>query len=111
AETTGRGVDTTTPGDDAQPPTSRPPGKAALLPSLPFIPCGSTPLVPFVLGFPATIEASTAMTGLTFFSIGSLRSRWSPAPWWRAGLETFAIGISAAIIAYAVGVLLGNAIH
>jgi VIT family protein len=45
-------------------------------------------------GLPATIWASTLMTGLPFFSIGSLRSRWSPAPWWRAGLETFAIGIT-----------------
>jgi VIT1/CCC1 family predicted Fe2+/Mn2+ transporter len=78
---------------------------------LAFIVCGSIPLIPFVLGFPATIEASTVMTGLTFFSIGSLRSRWSPAPWWRTGLETFAIGISAAIIAYAVGVLLGGIIQ
>jgi VIT1/CCC1 family predicted Fe2+/Mn2+ transporter len=51
------------------------------------------------------------MTGLTFFSIGSLRSRWSPWPWWRAGLETFAIGIAAAIIAYLVGVLLGGVIQ
>jgi vacuolar iron transporter family protein len=93
------------------PPITRSPGKAALLTFLAFIVCGSIPLLPFVLGVPATIEASTAMTGLTFFSIGSLRSRWSPAPWWRAGLETFAIGISAAIIAYLVGVLLGSIIQ
>jgi VIT1/CCC1 family predicted Fe2+/Mn2+ transporter len=50
------------------------------------------------------------MTGLTFFSIGSLRSRWSPAPWWRAGLETFAIGMCAAGLAYMVGVILGGLI-
>jgi hypothetical protein len=25
------------------------------------------------------------MTGATFFSIGSRRSRWSPSAWWRAG--------------------------
>jgi VIT1/CCC1 family predicted Fe2+/Mn2+ transporter len=48
------------------------------------------------------------MTGLTFFSIGSLRSHWSPMPWWRAGLETFTIGIVAAGMAYLVGVLLGS---
>jgi len=71
----------------------------------------SIPLIPFVLGLPATIEASTVMTGLTFFLIGSFRSRWSPWPWWRAGLETFAIGISAATIAYLVGVLLGSVIQ
>jgi VIT1/CCC1 family predicted Fe2+/Mn2+ transporter len=44
------------------------------------------------------------MTGVTFFAIGSLRSRWSPSPWWRAGLETFLIGIIAAAVAYGVGV-------
>ena len=93
------------------PPISRSPGRAALMTFLAFILCGSIPLLPFILGLPATIEASTIMTGMTFFSIGSLRSRWSPAPWWRAGLETFAIGISAAIIAYLVGVLLGGVIQ
>ena len=64
-----------------------------------------------ILGLPATIQASTIMTGMTFFSIGSFRSRWSPMPWWRSGLETFAIGMSAATIAYVVGVLLGGIIH
>ena len=93
------------------PPISRSPGRAALMTFLAFILCGSIPLLPFVLGLPATIEASTLMTGLTFFSIGSFRSRWSPMPWWRSGLETFAIGISAAIIAYLVGVLLGSVIQ
>ncbi|MGI8724991.1 MAG: hypothetical protein ACR2J1_06480 [Methyloceanibacter sp.] len=40
--------------------------------------------------------------------IGSLRSYWSPAPWWRAGLETFLIGMTAAGLAYIVGVLLAS---
>jgi VIT1/CCC1 family predicted Fe2+/Mn2+ transporter len=46
------------------------------------------------------------MTALTFFAIGSLRSHWSPTPWWRAGLETLAIGMLAAFVAYVVGSLL-----
>jgi VIT1/CCC1 family predicted Fe2+/Mn2+ transporter len=92
------------------PPISRSPGRAALTTFLAFLACGSIPLIPFVLGLPATVEASTLMTGLTFFSIGSMRSRWSPAPWWRAGLETFAIGISAAAMAYAVGLILSRLI-
>jgi VIT1/CCC1 family predicted Fe2+/Mn2+ transporter len=46
------------------------------------------------------------MTGLTFFAIGSLRSYWSPTPWWRAGIETLAIGTLAAFFAYIVGSLL-----
>jgi VIT1/CCC1 family predicted Fe2+/Mn2+ transporter len=90
------------------PPISRSPGRAALTTFLAFLACGSIPLVPFVVGLPATVEASTVMTGLTFLSIGSMRSRWSPAPWWRTGLETFAICISAAAMAYVVGVILAR---
>jgi VIT1/CCC1 family predicted Fe2+/Mn2+ transporter len=87
---------------------SRSPGKAAIMTFLAFILCGSIPLLPFIAGAPASIWASTRMTGFTFFAIGSLRSHWSPAPWWRAGLETFLIGITAAAIAYLVGVILAG---
>ena len=90
------------------PPINRSSLRAALTTFLAFVVCGSVPLIPFVLGSPASIATSTAMTGLTFFSIGSLRSRWSPMPWWRAGLETFTIGIVAAGVAYLTGLLLGG---
>jgi VIT1/CCC1 family predicted Fe2+/Mn2+ transporter len=43
------------------------------------------------------------MAGFTFFMIGSLRSRWSPVQWWRAGAETLAIGMASAGVAYLVG--------
>ena len=68
----------------------------------------SIPLLPFITGAPASLWSSTLMTGVTFFSIGSLRSHWSPAPWWKAGLETFLIGITAAFVAYLVGVILSG---
>ena len=87
---------------------ARSPGKAAIMTFLAFILCGSIPLLPFIAGAPASIWTSTMMTGFTFFAIGSLRSHWSPAPWWRAGIETFLIGITAAAIAYLVGVVLGG---
>ena len=41
--------------------------------------------------------------GDTFFGIGSVRSRWSPKTWWRAGLETLVIGMVAASVAYVIG--------
>jgi VIT1/CCC1 family predicted Fe2+/Mn2+ transporter len=90
------------------PPIARSPVKAALVTFVAFAVCGLIPLLPFVLGLPASLSASTVVTGITFFSIGSFRSRWSPAPWWRTGLETFAIGMAAAGLAYAVGALLGG---
>jgi vacuolar iron transporter family protein len=43
-----------------------------------------------------------------FFTIGALRSRWSPHAWWRSGLETLGVGTIAASAAYALGALLGR---
>ena len=90
------------------PRVSRSPARAAAMTFLAFLLCGSIPLLPFIAGAPASLWTSTLMTGVTFFSIGSLRSHWSPAPWWRAGLETFLIGITAAFVAYLVGVILSG---
>ena len=75
---------------------------------LAFLVCGAVPLIPFVLGLPVTFWASMVLTGITFFAIGSLRSRWSPAPFWRTGSETLLIGLLAAGVAYGVGHLLAQ---
>jgi VIT1/CCC1 family predicted Fe2+/Mn2+ transporter len=50
------------------------------------------------------------MTALVFFLIGSVKSRWSPASWWRSGVETLAIGLAAAALAYLVGFLLRSVV-
>ena len=104
----GRWIETMMTEEHGLPPVSRSPGKAAAFTFIAFILCGSVPLFPFIFGLPASISVSIAMTGLTFFLIGSLRSYWSPAPWWRAGLETFLIGMTAAGLAYIVGLLLAS---
>jgi VIT1/CCC1 family predicted Fe2+/Mn2+ transporter len=66
-----------------------------------FLACGLVPLLPYLVGL--GFVASAVMTGMTFFAIGSLRSRWTDSPWWRSGLVTFGIGGIAAIIAYVIG--------
>jgi VIT1/CCC1 family predicted Fe2+/Mn2+ transporter len=88
------------------PATIRSPLKAALMTFIAFVLCGSLPLLPYALELQSPEIPSVVMAGASFFSIGSLRSRWSPAPWWRAGIETFAIGMVAAGVAYLVGYLL-----
>jgi VIT1/CCC1 family predicted Fe2+/Mn2+ transporter len=98
-----RWIDTMMTEEHGLPPVTRSPIRSALFTFLAFVLCGSVPLVPYLLKFPEPMLAATVMTGLTFFAIGSLRSRWSATPWWRAGLETFAIGMTAAVVAYAVG--------
>lgn len=68
-----------------------------------FLVCGLVPLAPFVAGMKNAFEISAAITGLTFFLIGALKSRWSTRPWWYSGLSTLLIGGGAAAVAYATG--------
>lgn len=76
-----------------------------------FFICGAAPLIPFLFGgMRSSLFASTIMTAMVFFAIGSLKSKWSTAPWWRSGLETLAIGLVAAGFAYGAGALLKNLI-
>lgn len=71
-----------------------------------FLACGLAPLAPFILGVSHAFLWSMILTGLVFFVIGSTKARWSSAPWWRSGLTTFAVGSVAAMLAYAVGLLI-----
>lgn len=89
-------------------PVMRSPMRAAMATFAAFLICGLVPILPFAIGLEASVLASTVATGLTFFAIGSLRSRWSPSPWWRNGSETAAIGLLAAGVAYLVGDVLRN---
>lgn len=73
-----------------------------------FVLCGSVPLLPFVLGLPEAPMVATGLTGAVFFAIGSARSRWSTRHWALCGLETFAIGLVAAAVAFGVGVGLAS---
>ena len=71
-----------------------------------FALCGLVPLLPYILKLPNAFALSIGMTAVTFFVIGSVRSRWLLLSWWRAGFETLAVGIVAAALAYGAGVLI-----
>lgn len=88
------------------PPVARSPFRSAFVTFLSFVLCGCIPILPFALGSDNAVPLSAAMTAFVFFLIGSVRSLWSPKSWWAAGLETLAIGVSAAAVAYAAGDIL-----
>lgn len=81
------------------------PMPAALVTFGAFLACGLVPLIPFLSGMPNPFLGATIATGVTFFAIGAMKSRWSLVNWWRSGLETLAIGAAAAAIAYGAGYL------
>jgi VIT1/CCC1 family predicted Fe2+/Mn2+ transporter len=84
-------------------PVLRSPLKSACSTFAAFVLCGSVPLLAFLLGLPAALEAAVVLTGLVFFAIGAAKARWSARVWWRSGVETLAVGLVAAGVAFAVG--------
>ncbi|MGA7808245.1 VIT1/CCC1 transporter family protein [Bradyrhizobium sp.] len=82
-------------------PTPRSPALAALSTFAAFIACGLVPLITYLWG--GGLIPCVVATGLVFFSIGAIKSRWSLTNWWRSGLGTFGIGMFAAALAFWVG--------
>lgn len=77
-----------------------------------FVLVGTVPLLTFVFEYFGTSVAnpflwSAILTGIAFFLTGALKARFVEQSWLLAGLETFAVGGSAAALSYAVGALLG----
>lgn len=71
-----------------------------------FVICGLVPLMPFIFGSNEAFSISAVLTGLVFFSIGSVKSRWSTVSWWRSGFVTLFVGGIAASLAFIAGSLL-----
>lgn len=89
----------------------RSPYYAAISTFMAFLVCGLVPLFPYLLKVPQAQEVSVIATGLVFFAIGSAKSRWSPAAWWRSGLTTVLVGAIAAGLAYATGMILKSLLN
>ena len=77
--------------------------KAALNTFLAFLLCGAMPILPFLLYLPHSFLISIILSGFTFFAIGAIKSYWSLKSWWWHGVETFIIGMAAALIAFGTG--------
>src|SRR2546423_7089422 len=50
-----------------------------------FAICGVMPLIPFLIGLRHAFAFSIGFTGVVFFIIGSIKSKWSTKAWWRSG--------------------------
>ncbi len=82
-------------------PAAKSPIMAALSTSAAFMLCGLAPLLSYLVAY--SFGMCVLATGLVFFVIGAVKSRWSPSGWMRSGFETLLIGMSAAGISYAIG--------
>ncbi len=84
----------------------RSPWIAALCTFTAFLICGLAPLVPYLFRTEHSFTLSVLLTGIVFFVIGSVKSRWSTSSWWHSGFTTFAVGGIAALLAYFTGVVI-----
>lgn len=70
-----------------------------------FVICGLAPLLPYLTGTEHSLSVSVILTGIVFFAIGSVKSKWSTSSWWHSGMTTLAVGVIAALLAYFAGVI------
>jgi vacuolar iron transporter family protein len=82
-------------------PTLRSPALAAFSTFAAFVICGCVPLLSYLLS--SELHGCLVATGATFFGVGAVKSRWSTASWLRSGMEVFLVGMTAAVLAFAVG--------
>ena len=84
----------------------RSPWVAALSTFSAFLICGLAPLIPYLFGNERSLMLSMLLTGIVFFVIGSVKSRWSTSSWLHSGFTTLAVGVIAASLAYCTGVVI-----
>lgn len=95
-------------------PDSANPLRAALATFAAFLIVGTLPILAFLLNvaFPDLIAhpylVSAILTGAGFLAVGIAKSKIVEQAWWRGGLETLALGGSAAGVAYLVGLALSG---
>ncbi len=88
------------------------PFRAALTTFVAFNVVGMLPLLAFIFGLFVPITdanmyaASTAVTGVAFFLVGTAKSWFVDQRWFWSGFETLFIGGIAALLAYGVGIML-----
>lgn len=73
-----------------------------------FVVFGLVPLLSYLIGGGNPFVVSMAFSAFTLFALGASRSRFTPIPWWRGGLEMLLIGSTAGVASYAIGLAING---
>jgi vacuolar iron transporter family protein len=86
----------------------RSPFKSGMTTFVAFILLGMLPLMPFLLRMDHSFQYAMILTGIAFFGVGSMKSKWSLESPLISGLKTLLLGAIASALAYFTGSLLEN---
>jgi len=92
------------------------PLRAAAVTLAAFVAIGFLPLLSFLADMLSIVTVSnpflwsTVLTGIGFFTVGAIKSRFVSDRWYLAGLETLSVGGIAAALAYAAGYILRDVV-
>jgi len=90
-------------------PEDKPSPRTAAVSSLLTFSTGAIfPLVPYLFGF-SLLWLALVSGGIGLFVAGALSSRFTPRPWWFAGLRQLLFGAVAAGATYLIGLAIGSA--
>ena len=90
-------------------PEDKPSPRTAAVSSLLTFSTGAIfPLLPYLVGFPL-LWLALVSGGIGLFAAGALSSRFTPRPWWFAGLRQLVFGAVAAGATYLIGLAIGAA--
>jgi VIT1/CCC1 family predicted Fe2+/Mn2+ transporter len=88
-------------------PEDKPSPRLAAVSSLLTFSVGAViPLLPYLFGL-SLLWVALVAGGLGLFAAGALSSRFTPRPWWFAGLRQLMFGAAAAGITYLIGLAIG----
>jgi VIT1/CCC1 family predicted Fe2+/Mn2+ transporter len=88
-------------------PEDKPSPRVAAISSLLTFAVGALfPLLPYLFGLPL-LWVALVCGGVGLFAAGALSSRFTPRPWWYAGLRQLLFGAIAAGITYLIGLAIG----
>lgn len=82
------------------------PLKAGLNTFISFLLFGLIPLIPYLFGLQQDFTVTIIFTGVAFFILGSIKSKWSLEAAWVSGFKTLLLGSLAASFAFIIGWLL-----
>lgn len=89
----------------------RNPMLSALATFVAFILFGSLPLLPFLFDLQASFLYASILAGVSFFTVGAFKSKWSMENFFVSGFKSFLLGGIASLIAYYTGYWLENFVN